>query len=72
MIAAVLAALLGVAALYILILGLRQSRRQDRSHEKFTVLADLLEAAYGGKHVEEEPEAGTSGRETPRRNGERR
>jgi hypothetical protein len=68
---AVLSSLLVVAAVYILVLGVRYSRRQDRSHEKFTLLATLLEASYGG-HVEEEPEAGAAGSATPRRDGERR
>jgi hypothetical protein len=65
---ALLSVLLGLAAIYILVLGVRYSRRQGRAHEKFNLLATLLEVSYGG-HVEEEPEAGEAGGGTPRRDG---
>lgn len=68
--AALLSLLLTVAALYILLLGVRYSRRHSRAHKKFLVLTDLLEKSYGG-HAEEIPEAreargGASGRDGER------
>jgi uncharacterized membrane protein YccC len=67
---ALLASLLAVAAVYIVILGVRHARRQERSHRKFNTLATLLENAYGG-HVEAQPEAGEARSQPARRDGER-
>jgi hypothetical protein len=65
---ALLSLLLAFAALYVVILGVRYSRRQGRAHKKFLILTDLLEKSYGG-HAEEIPEAGEAGSGTPRRDG---
>ncbi|MFE4681570.1 hypothetical protein ACFRNJ_12130 [Streptomyces sp. NPDC056721] len=66
-----LLSLLAFAAIYVVVLGVRYSRRQARAHKKFLILANLLEKSYGG-HAEEIPEAGEAGSGTPRRDGERR
>ena len=68
---ALLSALLAVAAVYILILGVRHARRQDRSHVKFNLLADLLEETSLAGHVEAQPEAGEARSQPVRRDGER-
>jgi hypothetical protein len=67
---ALLSLLLAFAAVYIVVLGARYSRRQGRAHRKFLILANLLEKSYGG-HAEEIPAAGEAGSGTSGRDGER-